>query len=85
MAASCLGRNVRNARVPFEVGNALVFTLSFTGEEWWANNGTGTSLNFGYQIGVPALPASTSAGSAVTQLGFTGPTAGTGVFVDAYT
>ena len=31
MAASCLGWKVRSARVPFEVGSDLVFTLSFTG------------------------------------------------------
>ncbi len=61
------------------------FTLSYTGEEWWANSGTGTSLTFSYQLGIASLPTTTTAGTMVSQLGFTGPTTGAGVSVDAFT
>ena len=57
------------------------FTLSYTGEEWWANSGTGTSLNFAYETGPSlTLPTTGTAGITVSQLGFTGPTSGSGTY-----
>ena len=52
------------------------FTLSYTGEEWWANSGTGTSMEFSYQdlgSSSSALPLGTSGYTTVSQLGFTAP------------
>ncbi len=60
------------------------FTLSYTGEEWWANSGSGTSLGFSYELGVSSLPTDSS-GTTVSQLGFTAPTSGSSQYIDAFT
>ncbi len=62
------------------------FTLSYTGEEWWDNSGTGTALNFSYQIGATGLPTSATAGTTVASLGFTAPdSSDSGTYVDGFT
>ncbi len=66
-------------------GTLNQFTLSYTGEEWWANSGTGTSLSFSYETGVSSLPTGTTGYTTVSQLSFTGPTTGAGAYVDAFT
>jgi hypothetical protein len=61
------------------------FSLSYTGEEWWNNNGTSTGLNFSYELGAAGLPTDSS-GTTVASLGFTAPaTSGGGVYVDGST
>ncbi len=52
------------------------FDISYTGEEWWANSGSGTGMTFSYLLGAPGIPTAVNAGTA-TSLGFGAPS-GTG-------
>ena len=59
------------------------FSLSYTGEQWWANTGTGNALNFAYEIGSAPIPQ-TGTGTQVASLGFTAQDTGSAVPLDAF-
>jgi len=59
------------------------FSLSYIGEQWWANSGAGNSLNFAYEIGAPGIPTGSSGITEVSALSFTAlGTATTGTTID---